>query len=621
MPYIFPRRRLQDNDVLDPTEFNEDITPAADLYSGRLDEHNFTPAATLNVDLSKDVATIPDSTYSEPLISNSAYNVYFLGKRVSPGWGSPGTYTNPAGAGSRRVIKNIASWQTIDIGDAKEGTIKIYTGNSKLWVIACFQYIWTGFTSAGGHHYSYPPAWDASSGNESKWARYPCMVQFALRVDGQIIQSTLTGFDDTTRKVVQPYRLTQTRATGTEALSTTVFGKRLPGPGQDGEPNCGALSPECHSIRLGAWVPVAAGTHTIELVARRYGPPTPYKQKNDDDNEEEADQVSYGMNNEVAVYNRQLLAIDYPLFAPALSSTAQVTVGSFKSEDTMSADTLGTNRIDKLRDSFNSVTRGAADRGAFNRRHLVSKVVYAAQASAQPRSSAADQANNPGTGPQVVYACYPGYDDDTVSTSSLANDTWYGPLSQTPIAGEGGGTLQLSPSQLVQNESIILLLSNVEIHKLRKLNNVFPYNANHQCSANTFGALCLFVKATNGGGTVEVQYGLNEGVINRDTNLAGGVSPRGEGPDELDPVAHDVPLMQVILVKGEDTDGTASDSNGNSAVVPRFRKGTTFNEFYVAAAGMVPEETGIAPSSGAGSSTHTLVEWWHGNISALILEE
>jgi hypothetical protein len=621
MPYVFPRRRLRDNDVLDPTEFNEDITPAADLYSGRLDEQNFSPSPALSVELNTDVATTPDSTYSSPLLSNSAYNVYFIGRSASPGWGEPNNYANPTGGSARRVVKNISSWQTIDIGDAKDGTVKIYTGNSKLWVIACFQYIWTGFTNKGGHHYSYPPAWDASSGNESKWGRYPCMVQFALRVDGQIIESTVTGFDDLSRKIVQPYRLTQTRATGDEVVaggSNTV----LPGPGQDGEANCGALSPECHSIRLGTWVPVAAGTHTIELVARRYMP-TPYRQKNEDDDNEESDQISYGMNNEVAVYNRQLLVVDYPLLAPALSGASSVSVGAFRSEDTFSSETLGTKRIDKLRDSFNDIQRGAVDRGAFNRRHLVSKVVYAEQASAQPRSSAAHQANNPGTGPETFLACYPGYGDDTVSTSTIAGDNWYGPLSQTPIAGEGGGTLRVSPALAVQNKSIILLLANVEVQRINKTKILATSPV---ASGNTFCALCLFTKATNDSGTVEVQYGLNESVINRDTHMGSGVTPWGPDGEAnaLDPVAHDVPLMQLIIVRGEDDDGTSADSNGNVGVVPRFREGTTFDEFYVAGSVMVPEEStssGTIPSSGSGSLTFASAEWWHGNISALILEE
>ena len=40
MPYIFPKRILRDDDVLDPIELNEDLIPAAELYSGKLNEHN-----------------------------------------------------------------------------------------------------------------------------------------------------------------------------------------------------------------------------------------------------------------------------------------------------------------------------------------------------------------------------------------------------------------------------------------------------------------------------------------------------------------------------------------------------------------------------------------------------
>ena len=52
MSYIFPRRVLRPGDVLDPQELTEDITPAADRVSGKLNMHNFDQgvASTIVVD-------------------------------------------------------------------------------------------------------------------------------------------------------------------------------------------------------------------------------------------------------------------------------------------------------------------------------------------------------------------------------------------------------------------------------------------------------------------------------------------------------------------------------------------------------------------------------------------
>ena len=48
MPHIFPRRFLRTREVLDPTEFNEDIHPVYNTLSGRLDRMNFNQSSLKN---------------------------------------------------------------------------------------------------------------------------------------------------------------------------------------------------------------------------------------------------------------------------------------------------------------------------------------------------------------------------------------------------------------------------------------------------------------------------------------------------------------------------------------------------------------------------------------------
>ena len=525
-------------------------------------------------------------------------------------------YSLPGSNPNRWILKNVPAWQAVTFGTNKSGTIKIFTGNSKLWVIACFQYIWHGFTSDGGHQYSYPPSSDGEDANTGKWGRYPCMIQFALRVDGTIIDATKTGFDDYSRKVVMPWKVTQQRATGDQVKGTpSGIGTQplLPGPSNDGEPNCGALSPECHNIRLGSWVPVSGGTHTIEIVARRLDV-TPYRSgPNDEDDDIIADRVSYQQSNRIALHNRQLLVIDYPLLPPSVSPTASVTTGSFDSEDTISADSLGTKKVDRVRDSYNAVQRGAVDRGALNHRHLQSKVAYAAMGSINKKlgdvgADSAHSANyivagQSSAAPQTMSNWYPGYGDDTVVTGSSGSAAWHGPMT---LDSE---YLRVQPNRAFSKNSVIILLGNVEITKINQ------HNAGDSLDSATtnssFCALCIFTKVASVSAT---QYAVSEGVINRDTNMAPttipftaayGTTPMVYG--QLDPVAHDVPLMQVIRIGG-----TSVDSNGNT-MNARYAKNTTFEEFYIAGSTM--------SLAGDGGNYYTSAKYWHGSLTCLVLEE
>ena len=114
--------------------------------------------------------------------------------------------------------QNSRVWQPID-----DATQTITTGSSTLWVIGHAQYVWLGFNGSGFHDYA-----DGGIGGESgakgttgdaiqvtnNSSPYsgmqcllasvlPCKLQFALRLDGQVLPWTITGFEFENTKLIK----------------------------------------------------------------------------------------------------------------------------------------------------------------------------------------------------------------------------------------------------------------------------------------------------------------------------------------------------------------------------------------------------------------------------------
>ena len=110
----------------------------------------------------------------------------------------------------------------------------------------------------------------------------PADVQFALRVDGQILEETITGKRDIHTRTSLGMRNLESRSIDKKAVHTDLPGgetsegietesaQHLPG---DITPTVrvAALGPECYNVRLTAIARVGAGNHKIEIVARRLG--------------------------------------------------------------------------------------------------------------------------------------------------------------------------------------------------------------------------------------------------------------------------------------------------------------------------------------------------------------
>lgn len=370
MSYLFPKRVLRAGDVLDPSELTEDISPAAERVSGKLNAHNFsqTIQSTVAVDdeayykISHYAQVAGFRWYNDPLATPGELWVPDWGDGVLGGW-DPTTFA--------AAVQNNFEWQTLD--NATYGTVRVSvnTGTSVLWVNAYAQYLWFGFDSTPDVYgtarwYSAVPGTSSPGQHKNRAMTQPCGLQFAIRVDGNIIPETITGIDDTVYRASVPIKPTQQR-TGTILLA--------PGPADArGEQIC-ALGPPCLPIRVGACVPVSPGDHIIELVARRV-PFVGTAARGALD--EIKTTVSYGPYDNIYIFARQLNVIELKAH-PVDSSTAfEVTAPSFDEEETLSTASLYTDRVQPVVTAYNAVDTGGLQRGALMHEHLPSALLGAA---------------------------------------------------------------------------------------------------------------------------------------------------------------------------------------------------------------------------------------------------
>ncbi len=495
MPYIFPKRRLQPQDVLDPIELNEDLIPAADLYAGEINAHNVS--ATVQGNITQPAAATHSYVYKE--------------KMSDPGLGdSSSGYTHPTpgtASGSLVASHKIANDMNWDL--VSDMSFEKTTGSSKLWIVGHVTYIWLGFTTISdswGHRFS--------SGTPTDVQRspfHPAGVQFALRVDGHLIESTMTGKISSWQKVSMPAKAQDQRTSGSAH-------RKFPGPGIPTELETHTMGPHCASVRLGTFYEVMPGTHTIEIVARRF---PPFGQATHEGT------GSWAANepNFVHVYNRKLFVLDMPENPPNSSADTAISVGTFDTEAVFDRPSIEAEKVDRLAAAFTNVQNGSLARGALNHYHLTSPVIAANQATITHSVSALESK-------------YDGYNDQSVTTSTSGTG-WY-------LLNNGGGEyLYTAGSPLnweTSDSSIFIILANVQVKSLRKhLTNYMDF----------FGSLVLGYKPAGGGSAVIL--GQSEVYINDYNHLARNDGPTYRHLDE----SYDVALFAVV----KSTDITDSEVN------------------------------------------------------------
>jgi len=554
MSYIFPKRRLRDGDVLDPTELNEDVLPAAELYSGKLNEHNFE--AGLNPTTAAG-GTTDHTDVLDPKISGAYWNVYYAEQEATPAFGTPDNYNNPSRgtALNEFVISNSRVWQPID-----DATQTITTGSSTLWVIGHAQYVWLGFNKTGFHDYADggiggersldADGWVLTGSTDSPYCPstqcllasvLPCKLQFALRLDGQVLPWTITGFEFENTKLIKAYQPDKTGQSGADLASGADILTVLGGPVFDGIPNGGGIAPEVFPVRLGTILPVTPGTHTVDIVVRRLDTmqiPTEFTAQADRldvaADKEIMSNAVYSAKNRVCVFNRQLMVVDLPTNAQAATTFDSISVPAFGSEEVVSAQTLGQGRIDAVRAKFNSIESGALSRGALNHKQLASKVGHHEMVTIEPGAT------------KVYHTYYPGFNTDTFTTSA---------------SGSGWRVLRddASPVQKLQvtnisldKKCVLIVIGNVEV--VRLYGNGTDANGKTRVykHPNAFGALCFGYMVSGGTDPTDVkQVGISEVYFNADKFMS-------EYAKELDDERHDIALFQVFTV---DEAGAGADFN------------------------------------------------------------
>ncbi len=417
MSYIFPRRVLRAQDVLDPIELTLDISPAAERLSGRLNAHNF------NQNIAATVPVQADTFYA---LGHYQYPVPFIWTGASPDWGYPDAAFAP---GLAYQVQNNFEWNTItQTAGGTPASFTISTGNSVLWINAYAQYLWYGFDRTSAFWTGFTPR------NQHRHeAQYePANMQFAIRVDGNIIPETITGIDDLTYRPSVPLK------PRTQRSSVSI----LPGPADIRGEQTVALGPPCLPVRLGALVPVQAGIHIVDIVVRR----APLINANNI--------KTYKSSDKVYIFSRQLNVVDLKSFPTDSVGGSEVSAPAWDEEELITTTEIYTDRVQRIITRSNTIQEGNLSRGALMHYHLPSPL----------RGAYTTEIHYP-TG-EIFNNKMPGQNSDTVTLSHYGGSPPTGWALVTDFGAAPGGPLYLSAIPTLTAQKI-LVLANVQVRNIK----------------------------------------------------------------------------------------------------------------------------------------------------------
>jgi hypothetical protein len=417
MSYIFPRRVLRAQDVLDPIELTLDISPAAERLSGRLNAHNFNQ----NI-----AASVPVQANTFYALGHYQFSVPFIWTGASPNWGYPDAAFAP---GFAYQVQNNFEWNTItQTAGGTPASFTISTGNSVLWINAYAQYLWYGFDRTSAFWTGFTPR------NQHRHeAQYePANMQFAIRVDGNIIPETITGIDDLTYRPSVPLK------PRTQRSSASI----LPGPADIRGEQTAALGPPCLPVRLGALVPVQAGIHIVDIVVRR----APLINS--------SEIKTYKSSDKVYIFSRQLNVIDLKSFPTDSVGGSEVSAPAWDEEELITTTEIYTDRVQRIITRSNAIKEGNLSRGALMHYHLPSPL----------RGAYTTEIHYP-TG-EIFNNKMPGQNSDTVTLTHYSGSPPTGWALVTDFGAAPGGPLYLSAIPTLTAQKI-LVLANVQVRNIK----------------------------------------------------------------------------------------------------------------------------------------------------------
>lgn len=433
MSYIFPKRALRAGDVLDPIELTLDFGPAAERLSGRLNAHN------LNQTVVSSVVVTPSAYYTT---TSAKLHVPFGTTNIPSD--APRVYadrpdaTFPADA---MKVPNTGEWTVVPCASGAYTPMTLTTGESVLWINAYVHYIWRGFTDLstpafpGFFQHQNALYGSAESPTLAIAADYyamptyhPSRLQFALRIDGNIVDYTLTGTDQAEYRTSIPVKPLEQRDSATSAF--------LPGPRDFDGQQVSALGPATYPVRISAVVPVSPGTHTVELMVRRLS------EYNDDR------EIQYGSTNLLYLYSRQIHCVEIKSFPDSADTAVEVLVPAIDEEDTLDTADLYTNRYLRAQTASNAIVPGNLARGALMHYHLPAALNGASTYEASYSLS------------MLCNSVFPGSASNAVTTTRYTTPT---PSFGWSLIGISTG---FSPLVTVAGAGKILILANVMVRNV-----------------------------------------------------------------------------------------------------------------------------------------------------------
>ena len=425
MPFIFQKRVLQNEDVLDPIELNEDLQTVKVVSGGNLDLENIEGIG-------------PQGFKSLAIPDKEAYYKYHTAtnKTVEPSFDEERPLTlNDQGVNQPRfdvdsppadlfLVPNTNSWTVV-----ADTTITVTTGQANLWINGWLQYVRNGW-SFNFNNFGADGDVATTVSNISQLGLhhlsngfFGSRVHFAIRVDGRVIEWTITGKQDIFSrsslgmKPVQSMKKDKGKLPGTRVPDT-----RAVSPG-----------PEVLPIRIGTIFPVEPGTHTIEIVARRVPRRKFVMQEKED---------------VIGVHSRELHVIEMPIHAiQTLSSdVSDKQVFVFESEDPVDNSTLGST-VSNLADENNDLKAGNIRREALFNTQLPSKVISCLQTTIDNDHTILKAAPH-----------WPGTVLDTVSSSSFGWG-WYQLRDSSTV-------LEVTTEERFLDDDIIILMANISLREV-----------------------------------------------------------------------------------------------------------------------------------------------------------
>ncbi len=471
MPYIFPQRRLKDKDILDVVELNEDFIPAAELYSGQLNAHNIKE----NVQPDFRRNNTDETAYYKYAFKSTGGDPQ-LGAATAGG-SLPYTLPLLSTFSGEHQVRNDNSWDVVDSSNLRVSDFT--TGISTLWITASAQYFWMGFVAGsatrGGSSGS--AITTAAERTNHMWASQGlgnCRLQFAIRIDGRIVESTITGKRYAFEHSIEPIRSEFQRGGGM-GFGSGAAAQKFPGPHGTWTEGATGLGPAVLPVRLGCYQEVQPGSHTIELVVRRL----PRLDANDDRYDLEDSDIDDDV---VLVGTRKLLVVELKRYPTATSVESSIQVPAFETEDAFDNEALQVDRVDTIRTAYNTVKRGALARGALNHYHLKSPVIDANQiARSDPSTS--------------LTAAYPGHGSWKSSTHTAKFSSTSSGIGFY-LMRTSSGNFQVGPSSAsafdLTEASIFIVTGNVQVNGLKNATTLGGFGSGSSSTSEGVGTMANF---------------------------------------------------------------------------------------------------------------------------------